>query len=259
MHTYSSILNCARKWSVKLFWLTVLGGALGVALCSCTPRNASMQRLFLDQPAVALNQEAEVQVSLHPDQVEDYDRICKRLNEMARDDGLGELLHAYVNQALLLRPGQAPDDFAANTADFRQSGICDPWLDDVTGMISQTVLYRSTLMPVRSLGGVIDSLQDNQTMGGMLSRAYVTLWGPPFGEEPIPVLIVQESSGLEHGLVQVVGSGLITQHAHNVGQMQILESTREILPGDLFFQLQVQAQVLPMAGNLLPLGPGKRD
>jgi len=120
-------------------------------------------------------------------------------------------------------------------------------------------MFAASLLPEQRFGGEIDALQRDKTMGGMLSRAYVTLWGDLVGHEPVPVVIVQQAKGLEgapgQGLVQVVGSGLITQREDSFGQMHILEATREIFPGDLFFQLHVQASVLPMVGDLLPLAP----
>ncbi len=250
---------------------------LGTVLFSCTPQKSDINRLFADHSPVPMYQEVEVTVSLHPEHVDDYERICDQLEEMAWNEGISQLLHAYVDQAGLLRPVQGAEgaggalmsalvatpnpalSAASSATDFRRLMACDPWLDNVTGLISQSVHYTSALTPVQRLAGVIDSLQDNQTMGGMLSRAYVSLLGPPLGDAPIPVLIVQQSFGLEQGLMQIVGSGLITQHSETVGQMRILESTREIFPEDLFFQLQVRAEVLPMVGDFVPLGPGNPE
>ncbi|SDB36452.1 hypothetical protein SAMN05660653_01722 [Desulfonatronum thiosulfatophilum] len=235
--------------------------AISAFLSSCAPQKATPEHFFGDHPPRAVPQETEILVSLHPAHIDDYDRICDQLGQLAWDDGIRQLLRAYVDQAPVLRPVEPPDESPSFPAGATQIHVpeCDPWLDSITGAVSQRVRYSSVLMPIKPFGGMIDALQDNKTMGGLLSRAYVSLFGQPLKEEPVPVLIVQQSPGLETGLVQVVGSGLITQLTDTMGQMLIQESTREILPGDLFFQLQVRAETLPMTGDLVPLGPGERD
>ena len=238
--------------------------ALGVLLCACAPRGVDHGWKFVEEVPVALYQETEVTMSILPDPVMEYTAMCEKLRTASREQGVEDLLHKYVTQATLLRPsegsgsdGVLEGDREAETRAVVSSSEprCDPWLDSVTGLVLQRTGFLSTLVPERRLGGVIDALQEDQTMGGMLSRAYVSLWGSAQGQEPIPVLIVQRSSGLEQGMAQVVGAGLITQTTNTTSQMRILESTREIFPGDLFFQLQVRAEVLPMEGDLLPLGP----
>ena len=234
---------------------------LGVLLCACAPRGVDHGWKFAEEVPVPLYQETEVTVAVIPDPVMEYAGMCEQLRTASREQGVEDLLHKYVTQATLLRPSEGNRSDGGLKGDHETEAVvssreprCDPWLDSVTGMVLQRTGFFSTLVPERRLGGVIDALQEDQTMGGMLSRAYVSLWGPAQGQEPIPVLIVQRSSGLEQGMAQVIGAGLITQITDTTSQMRILESTREIFPGDLFFQLQVRAEVLPMEGDLLPLG-----
>lgn len=249
---------------MKMLSLLIL--VLGILLSACVPQNNNPNWVFPDHAPVVLHQKTETTVSLVPDQVTEFARICEQLGALAWEQGVEELLHRYVNQAPLLRPVESshkdgsmetPED--GNRVGPGRDGRCDPWLDSITGMVWQRTDFFSMLVPERRLGGAIDALQEDQTMGGMLSKAYVTLWGPALHQEPIPVLIVQQSSGLEQGMTQIVGSGLITQVTDTTAQMRILESTREIFPGDLFFQLQVRAEVLPMEGDLLPMGPEVED
>lgn len=235
---------------------------LGALLCSCAPLGVDHGWKFAEEVPVALYQETEVTVSILPDPVMEYAGMCEKLRTASREQGVQDLLHKYVTQATLLRPSEVSRSDGILEASQEAEAVapsseplCDPWLDSVTGMVSQRMGFFSSLVPERRLGGVIDALQEDQTMGGMLSRAYVSLWGPAQGQKPIPVLIVQRSSGLEQGMAQVIGAGLITQITDTTSQMRILESTREIFPGDLFFQLQVRAEVLPIEGDLLPLGP----
>ena len=254
---------------------------LGVLLWGCAPRGDDHSWMFVHQEQAqeqsqdkarqaqdetALRQETEITVSVVPDQVMEYVEICERLISASRDQGVEELLHLFVSQAPMVRPvGERSDDVSNGEAVSPVDAVldqCDPWLDPVTNLVRQRSAFSVELVPKRGLGGVIDALQDDQTMGGMLSRAYVSLWGPPVGPTPIPVLIVQHPSGFaqarNQGLVQVVGSGLITQVSEPIGQMRILESTREIFPGDMFFQLQVRTSVQPMVGDMLPLSPEER-
>ncbi|PTN31650.1 hypothetical protein [Desulfonatronum sp. SC1] len=247
---------------MKPIILMALGFLQVVLLCACTPRSADHGWKFAEEAPTALHRETEVTVSIVPDPVMKYDGMCEKLRTGSWEQGVEELLHMYVTQAALLRPSEASGSNGVLEGDQGTGAVvssreprCDPWLDSVTGMVSQRTGFFSSLVPERRMGGVIDALQEDQTMGGMLSKAYVSLWGPPQGQAPIPVLIVQRSSGLEQGMAQVVGAGLITQITDTTSQMRILESTREIFPGDLFFQLQVRAEVLPMEGDLLPLGP----
>ena len=249
---------------MKMLSLLIL--VLGILLSACVPQNTNPNWVFPDHPPAVLHQKTETTVSLVPDQVTEFARICEQLGASAWEQGVEELLHMYVNQAPLLQPVEASQDggspkmyLETGLAGPGRDGRCDPWLDSITGMVWQRTDFFSMLVPERRLGGVIDALQEDQTMGGMLSKAYVTLWGPALHQEPIPVLIVQQSSGLERGMTQIVGSGLITQVTATTAQMRILESTREIFPGDLFFQLQVRVEVLPMEGDLLPMGPGAGD
>ncbi|TVQ99725.1 MAG: hypothetical protein EA399_06210 [Desulfovibrionales bacterium] len=248
--------------------------ALGVLLGACAPRTADQTWMFADHAPKPMHHEVDVTVAIALDPVMEYADVCRQLATASREQGVEDLLHTIVGQAPVLRPAGrlltenlaehqeqvSPEDgwMAGFSADATGEA-CDPWLDPVTGMVSQRSLFEAQLVPEPRFGGVIDALQDNKTMGGMLSRAYVTLWGDPVGSEPVPVVIVQQSRGLDQGrgqgLVQVVGSGLITQLADSFGQMRILESTREIFPGDLFFQLQVRSSVRPMVGDLLPLAP----
>lgn len=239
--------------------------ALGVLLCACAPRGEEYMWTFSDQAPSTTYQQTEITVSVLPDPVMEYAVVCGNLESASRDQGVRELLHIFVGQAPIIRPvwRQDVDDQEEGQKVVApvpaELGQCDPWLDPVTGMVRQRSNFTAALVPERRFGGVIDALQEDQTMGGMLSKAYVSLWGSPVVHEPVPVVIVQRSSGLElvpdQSLVQVVGSGMITQITDTVGQMHILESTREIFPGDMFFQLQVQTTVLPVIGDLLPLAP----
>lgn len=239
--------------------------ALGILLSACAPRIDDRTWIFSDKASVPVHQEVEVTVSVVPDPVMEYAGVCEQLEAASREQGVEELLHMIVGQAPVLLPAGGHQGVTENgmavgvTQDVQrdQHDQCDPWLDPVTGMVRQRSVFAATLVPEQRFGGVIDALQRDKTMGGMLSRAYVTLWGDSVGREPVPVVIVQQTKGLggarDQGLVQVVGSGLIFQRTDAFGQLHILESTREIFPGDLFFQLHVQATVLPMVGDLLPL------
>lgn len=252
--------------------------SLGILLWGCAPRGDDHGWMFVphdqsqEQPPhtrdeAALRRETEITVSVVPDQVMEYVEICERLISASREQGVEELLHLFVRQAPMVRPiGERLDDATSGEAASPVEAVpdqCDPWLDPVTNLVRQRSAFFVELVPKRGLGGVIEALQDDQTMGGMLSRAYVSLWGVPVGPTPIPVLIVQHPSGFaqarNQGLVQVVGSGLITQVSEPFGQMRILESTREIFPGDMFFQLQVRTSVQPMGGDMLPLSPEERE
>lgn len=255
---------------MKPIILIAVGVLQLVLVSSCAPRLVDQGWKFAEEAPAVSQQRTEVTVSLVPDPIMEYEKMCRQLEAASWEQGLEELLHRYVSQATLLRLTEdgASDGGRENTHDTGttkaepkadQKPECEPWLDSVTGMVFQRTAFFSTLIAERSLGGVIAALQEDQSMGGMLSRAYVSLWGPAQGNGPIPVLIVRHSSGLEPGMVQIIGSGMITQLTERTSQMRILESTREIFPGDLFFQLQVRAEVLRMEGDLLPLAPEMQD
>lgn len=231
-------------------------------LVSCAPRGINQEGVFGDHSPQVMIRETTLTVSMTPELVSNYDAICLWLHDQAWSQGTEELLHLFVSSEPLVRPVQGAGSMVSEVAGEKPL-LCDPWQDQVTGTVSQTALMKASLIPERRFAGVILALQDNQTMGGMLSSAYVSLMEPATAPMPIPVLIVQQSSGLEQGMMQVVGSGLITQltdsMADSMGQMLILESTREILPGDHFFQLQVQAVTVPMSDSSLPLGLGDED
>ncbi|HDQ41592.1 MAG TPA: hypothetical protein ENN39_11265 [Desulfonatronum sp.] len=230
-------------------------------LAACAPQgNVSLNQeaLFGDYPSQTLIQETTLTVSMNPEQISDYDALCKQLHDQIWSQGSEDLLHLFVDSAPLIRPVLESRSVASDHQEVHPL-LCDPWQDQITGRVSQTAQMTATFIPEHRFAGIIQSLQDNQTMGGMRSRAYVALLAPAFSPIPIPVLIVQQSSGLEQGMMQVVGSGLITQVSDATGQMLILESTREILPGDIFFQLQIHAVTVPMPEMSLPLGLGQED
>jgi hypothetical protein len=240
-------------------------------LWSCAPQGANRSQTasvplqHTGQHTEVFEQQTELTVSITPDRVSDFQEICTQLQDQAWEQGLEKLLHVYVNQAMLVRPGvdrhppgPVDPELSGDPAvppGLEQTTTCAPWQDLVTGLIAQKMRFSTTLRPVERFSGTIDALQANLTMGGMLSKSYVTLKGPAVSPTPIPVLIVQQSSGLEKGLLQVVGSGRITQVTSSTGQMEILESTREILPGDLFYQLVIQTRTLPMDNDFIPLRP----
>lgn len=227
-------------------------------LVSCAPRGINQEEVFGDHPPQVLTRETTLTVSMTPELVSNYADVCLWLHDQAWSQGTEELLHLFVSSKPLVRFAQGAGSMVSEVAGEKPL-LCDPWQDEVTGTVSQRILMTGSFIPERRFAGVILALQDNQTMGGMLSSAYVSLLEPTTVPVPIPVLIVQQSSGLEQGMMQVVGSGLITQRMDSMGQMLIVESTREILPGDHFFQLHLQAVAVPMSDSSLPLGLGDED
>lgn len=238
--------------------------ALGILLllAACAPREGALpverQAVFGDQQPLEMTREVSFTVSRSPGQVDDYDEMCRDLDEQAWTRGAEDLLHLFVSDQFLVRPGENPRHSRVASAKARPV-LCDLWQDPVTGVVSQAVEMQAIFSPERRFAGSIQALQDNQTMGGMLSKSYVSLEGEAIMPVPVPVLIVQQSSGMPEGMMQVIGSGLLTQLSDSLGQMVILESIREIFPGDLFFQVRLQAQTVPFPAGVLPLSPGEPE
>lgn len=237
--------------------------ALGIVLllAACAPQGilpVDQQADFGDHLPQELTQDVSFMVTLSPGLVDDHDELCRELDEQAWTQGAQDLLHLFVSDQVLVRPGKNRDHGSISAANARPM-LCDLWQDPVTGIVSQAVRMRATFSPERRYAGLIQSLQDNQTMGGMLSRAYVSLENETIMPLPIPVLIVQQSSHMPAGMMQVIGSGLLTQVTDTMGQMVIVESTQEIFPGDLFFQIRLQAETVPLPAESLPLSPGDAE
>jgi hypothetical protein len=222
-------------------------------LYSCAPQQIRNPVVFSHEKINILHQETTTTDALVDADINNLSSLCQQLNKKSLQSGISELMHMYVKDSSLVYPAREQKDFFDQKITFRMD-ICEPWYSHVTDGFYQKISFTSSLIPIQKLSGYIDSMQDDLTMGGAYTRAYIVLLGESVMEPPIPVIIVQNSSGLTEGVAQIVGSGLITQVTERVGQMTIVESTREILPGDLFFQLLLQAESLPMGDEYLPLG-----
>lgn len=171
-------------------------------------------------------------------------KLCDQIEEEAWKQASKTLLHRYVMQNMVLQPSLmgVADEYVFEHGQI--SGYCQPMRDEFTGQFTHDIHFQASLSPLRRFAGRIDILHDDFTMAGMGSRAYVTLLEPEGFQAPLPVLIVQRQKGLAPGFVRVVGSGFITQLFGNQGQMEILESTREIVAGDHFFVVQFQGSLI---------------
>lgn len=182
--------------------------------------------------------------------------LCDMIDKEAWQQGFKTLLHSFVMKNLVLRPALDAEVDGAFLGVGDLTGYCQPERDEFTGKFFHSAHFTAQLVPLRRMAGVIDALHDDLTMAGMGSRAYVTLLEPEGFQAPLPVLIVQHQKGLAPGFVRVVGSGVITQIFGNQGQLEILESTREVFEGDHFFIVQVHGRLVQDEDMKAPFAPG---
>lgn len=275
---------------MKMFFLCML---LGI-LASCTPQAIQVNLNFSDLEPEVMSEEALVEVSVlpkdamvaellrldrpQPHSEEDQDLVANRHFDRLDDNaavvqGLVEdvcdmiaeeawrlssrsILHQFVMKRVVLRPADQFNHDAFLYYGRQLSGYCQPTYDIFSGNFLHKVHFSADLAPLRRLSGVITVLHDDQTMAGMGSRAYVSLLEPEGLRAPLPVLIVQHQKGLAPEFVKVVGSGLITQLFGSQGQLEVLESTREISAGDHFFVVQVQGRYIQDEHLDAPYAPG---
>ncbi len=184
------------------------------------------------------------------------EELCDKIEEEAWRQAFKNLLHGFVMQNIVLQPASRFEHGEIFHEGSQLTGYCQPVRDDFSGKFLHNVQFEALLLPLQRFVGVIDILHDDQTMGGMGSRAYVTLTDPTQLQAPLPAVIVQHQKGLKPGFVKVVGSGVITQIFGAQGQMDILESTKEIVAGDMFFVLQVRGRLIQDKGSEAPYSPG---
>lgn len=185
------------------------------------------------------------------------EELCDKIEQEAWRPAFKSLLQGFVRKSMVLQPSDHSADQGEIFHEGSQlTGYCQPFWDEFSGKFTHDVRFEATLLPLRRFAGVIDVLQDNYTMAGMGSRAYVTLADSTDLSAPLPALIVQWQGGLKPGFVKVVGSGVITQIFGSQGQMEILESTKEIVAGDMFFVLQVRGRLVEDRGMEASYSPG---
>lgn len=183
--------------------------------------------------------------------------VCDGLEGEAWLEVHAGLMQGFVRERVVLQPAEGlgrVQDFSQESG--RITGYCQPVRDEFSGQFLHKVAFEAKLVPVRRFVGVINALQDGQTMAGMGSWVYVTLMDPEGMQAPLPVVVVQHQEGLDPRYVRVVGSGVIFQLFGSQGQMAILESAREIVAGDSFFALQVRGRFIQDAQNGDPFAPG---
>jgi hypothetical protein len=271
---------------MRFFWLILLSFVL---LTACVPQvRVGIGIIFSEKEATPLVVESVVEVAVLPDdpvfpdlvgwgkpKPQDKEpagiadsaavyrlvkELCDKIEQEAWQQASGDLLQGFVREGRVLQPA----DHSAQVEIFHEgsqvTGYCQPLWDELSGKFTHDVRFAATLLPLRRFAGVIDILHDGYTMAGMGSRAYVTLMDPTGLFAPLPVLIVQQQEGLLPGFVTVIGSGVITQLFGAQGQMEILESTKEIVAGDMFFVLQVKGRLVQdrdqAAPRAAPYSPG---
>jgi hypothetical protein len=264
---------------MRFFWLILLSAVL---LAACAPQvRVGIGITFSDKEATPLVEESVVEVAVLPDNLVFSDlagwgkpkppgqeaadtvgdpaavyrlveELCDKIEQEAWKQASGDLLQGFVREGRVLQPAERSAQVEIFHEGSRLTGYCQPLWDELSGKFTHDVRFAATLLPLRRFTGEIDMLHDGYTMAGMGSRAYVTLTDPTGLSAPLPALIVQPQEGLLHGLVTVIGSGVITQIFGAQGQMEILESTKEIVAGDMFFVLQVQGQFVQERGLAAP-------
>ncbi len=184
------------------------------------------------------------------------EELCDKIEQEAWRKAFKSLLRDFMMKSLVLQPSDRSDQEGIFHAGSQLTGYCQPLRDEFSGKFTHDVRFEATLLPLRRFAGVIDVLHDDYTMAGMGSRVYVSLTDPTDLSAPLPVLIVQWQEGLKPGFVKVVGSGVITQIFGSQGQMEILESTKEIVAGDMFFVLQAKGRLVQDRSMKAPYSPG---
>ncbi|MFP4168064.1 MAG: hypothetical protein ACLFSY_04350 [Desulfonatronovibrionaceae bacterium] len=216
-----------------------------------------------DQPAREFVQSEEFSVTLSPEElaqekVSGEKETRAKLRETARDKGMKLVLREYVNDAYLLEGGNDDSMLSTDINYMDFSGRIDPKEAPVTGDFSQKFRVRARMTPDWKLVGKIVKLEDDRYVASYGDRCTVVPIEFFPSEEPAYFLVARPVREMNKSLLRVIGSGKLIHPATrersvtvdrtytgNIVQVELLETSEEIMKGDVVIWLQAELTALP--------------
>lgn len=249
---------------------------LSIILCMCLFLFACQQDKPLPdyfgnkQPAREYTRSEEFAVTISSGDMErenlrEDGGLNREMRDRALKEGMELVLRKFVNDGFLLRGG-TDDSMSPADVDFMDfSGSIEPKKAPVTGDRTQKFRLNAKMVPDWKLIGKIVKLEDDRYVASRGDRCTIVPIEYCPQEPPAYFLVAQPVREMGKRMLRVIGSGKLTHATHdsrvtvdgtytgNIVQVELLETSEEVMKGDVVIWLQAELTALP--GEVTPFEP----
>jgi hypothetical protein len=237
-------------------------------LAACTPKPVAQNHFSPGIAPEPIVQSTRITTTLSPGQVAKTSVFADAFWTAAIDQGMADIGNAYIQLAPLVRGIDIQSTALPFPELLARSGKVHKKQDPQTGNYHQDATVTASFTPRKQLAGEITSLHDNRYLGSTYDRAVLRMYTPGTIIPPAFFLIAQKVSDKNLAFFKISGWGKIVQSMQDVlpdpqhgtrgalYQAELMETSREIEPGDIVFLLQVHATALsPQTSTITPTAP----
>ncbi|MBT8762351.1 hypothetical protein KFV02_00190 [Desulfohalobiaceae bacterium Ax17] len=198
------------------------------------------------------------EVTLTEQEIATYEDVKTAFWDKATHKGIELLMRKLIQKHILVKGsiGQVPPPEDIHF--FQKIGQVSPSKLPVTNDLVQNFSFELSFIPDWKLGGQIKKIEEDRYIAGSSDRVLVVLFDYYPLKTPAYFLIGKRVEEENNHLVSIIGTGKLIQalgpvarakiddkHSGTLAQGKILETTQEVLPGDLIFLVTVKAWAKP--------------
>ncbi|MFO7817553.1 MAG: hypothetical protein ACQES5_07190 [Thermodesulfobacteriota bacterium] len=233
-------------------------------LCACIEDKPVPDYFGGQGPAREFLNKQEFTVVVSPDDFKGMDRseeeVKKLLWEKAVEEGFELVGREFVKKGFMLEGGNDHSLVSGDVNFLRKQGRIDPREAPVTGDYTHEFRMTAKLQPDWKMIGKIVQLEEERYVISREDRCIaVTIDFCP-QEPPAYFLVAQPTREMGKNLLQVIGCGKLihsledsspvmvdSTYQGKLVQLELLETSEEVMKGDVIIWLQVEITALPQA------------
>jgi len=211
---------------------------------SCAREEPVQNYFYLQDPGEELHEQARFEVSLDPAEIDEFATLERAFWEHGADKCFSINARKVINREPLVRPGRAGSP-GSGTGFVRTSGEIEPVQASMTDAQSQEFTCRLSTIPLWSLAGEIVAFDKDKTIAATRDKIDIELFDRYPEKGPAYFFVARRTEREGRLLLKVFGSGKLqqvletsavrtdTEASGTLGRGVILETRREVKPGDL--------------------------
>ncbi len=225
-------------------WKKLFLSFLLLFIVSCA-REEPVQNYFYLQDPDELYEQARFKVSLEPETIDEFPSLERAFWEHGADKCFSVNARKIINREPLVRPGRTGSS-GPGTGFVRTSGEIEPVQASMSDAQSQEFTCRLSTIPHWSLAGKIVAFDEEKTLAATRDKIDVVLFDKYPEKGPAYFFVARRTERQGLLLLNVFGSGKLqqvleadikvktdTEVSGTLGRGVILETRREVKPGDL--------------------------
>jgi hypothetical protein len=210
-------------------------------VAACAQHGAERQTAFQEVAPETLQRSAQVKVTLGQEKLELGKSPEEQLWKRAERKGVRKAVQPWIEKGYLIRPSRANVLDEGFSRFHKRKGEFAAQAEEITQVFSKRFDIRVTLTPVKQLSGTIASIEADRNMAAANFQVGLELEELTPDKNGAYFIVVQMDTALEDSEQgKIVASGHIYRTLDNKAQAQLLDSKREIQPGDLVFLLRTE-------------------